>query len=47
MRLGKFDTPATLNRMGDYQPPLFAAETGRVATHDQATLRKLLERLHT
>ena len=26
MRLGKFDTPATLNRMGDYQPPLFAAD---------------------
>ena len=25
----------------------FAASTGRVATHDQATLRNLLERLHT
>lgn len=26
MRLAKFDKPATLNRMGDYQPPLFAAD---------------------
>lgn len=26
MRLEKFDKPATLNRMGDYQPPLFAAD---------------------
>lgn len=26
MKHGKFDTLATLNRMGDYQPPLFAVD---------------------